>query len=203
MLRVIFVALIAASLHGCATLSKEECLYADWHQIGLEDGSRGKDALQLARHRKACAKAGVTPDREAYELGHHSGLLNYCTYQTGLRLGTNGSSMPQFCPSEVIAEFTQGYKHGYERYQQIKVIKDLESKVRSVYYSIDEHEEYIAKNEHILVSDTSTGEQREEALAALRLLEDEIAVFALDLIALEESLEYQESVLEDIINQQR
>merc|ERR1711916_171837 len=71
-------ATIIALLQGCASLSKEECLVADWQQIGFEDGSRGRDLLTLARHRKACAKAGITPDRAAYERGHRQGLLRYC-----------------------------------------------------------------------------------------------------------------------------
>ncbi len=203
MLRFATIALLALIIQGCATLSKEECLYADWYQIGYEDGSRGKEVLQLSKHRKACAKAGVTPDRNFYEKGHQEGLLNYCTYQMGLRLGSNGNSMPQFCPQAARAKFTHGFQHGAERYRQIKVIKRLESDIRSVYYSIDEHEDYIDKNEHIIVSDSSTREQREEALAHLRILEEEISIFATDLIALEESLAYEESVLEKIIYRQR
>jgi hypothetical protein len=203
MLRFATLALVVLLIQGCATLSKEECLYADWYQIGYEDGSRGKEVLQLSRHRKACAKAGVTPDRISYEKGHHQGLLNYCTYQTGLRLGSNGNSMPQFCPQIVRADFSRGFEHGQERYYQTKIIKQIESEIRSVYHAIDEHEDYIDKNEHIIVNDNSTKEQRKEALAALRILEDEIAIFSADLFALEESLEYEESVLNKIIYSQQ
>ncbi len=40
-LHVLCVAMIASFL-GCATLSKNECLEADWFEIGRKDGMIGK-----------------------------------------------------------------------------------------------------------------------------------------------------------------
>ena len=51
-----------ASLSGCATMSGDECMTSDWSAIGYEDGANVHTTERLAKHRKACAKHGVTPD---------------------------------------------------------------------------------------------------------------------------------------------
>ena len=58
---------ISFSFFSCATLNKDECLTADWYQIGYEDGAKGYPLSRIGKHRKACAKHGVTPDMPPYE----------------------------------------------------------------------------------------------------------------------------------------
>ncbi len=59
---------------GCATMSEEECLVADWHAIGYEDGAAGLQVAQLGKRREACAEYGVRPDTAAYRAGRDEGL---------------------------------------------------------------------------------------------------------------------------------
>lgn len=200
---VFLLGCITLALQGCATLSKEECLYADWYQIGLEDGNRGKDPLTLGRHRKACAKAGVTPDREAYEQGHTQGLLRYCTYDNGLLLGNVGRSRPEYCPAPTLAEFNLGYEHGYERYQQNRVIHQLESQIDSLNHSIEDNHHQIEHLEAVLISDQTTGEQREEALEELRAIEDENVELINAVSDIRESLQSEQRFLDELIYEQQ
>ena len=57
---LIFATIAIAGLSGCATMSGDECLTSDWNAIGYEDGARGYTADRIGKHRKACAKHGVS-----------------------------------------------------------------------------------------------------------------------------------------------
>ena len=46
-------------LEGCATLSKNECLQAQWYDIGFTDGAGGHTLTRIGKPRKACA-AGMS-----------------------------------------------------------------------------------------------------------------------------------------------
>ena len=202
MKRLLALTTVIVTLHGCATLSEEECLYADWYQIGLEDGSLGKDSLTLAKHRKACAKAGITPDRAEYDRGHEQGLLRYCQYSTGLSLGERGSSMPLFCPEKVRTEFELGYQHGVERHQQNIIIGRIRSDIRQLHDAIHDHEDYIAHLEEVLTSEHTGAKQREEALDDMRTAEAELEILTSQLLDAQQTLDLEQDQLQRIISDQ-
>ena len=97
----------AVALSGCAGMSAEECQLADWETIGYEDGVRGASGQAIASHRKSCAKAGVAPDRVAYERGRASGLETYCRPANGYRVGESGHAYSGVCPAELDGATTQ------------------------------------------------------------------------------------------------
>lgn len=94
-------ALIAATLAvgACASMSPEECVVADWRQIGLQDGNAGYNNQQLARHQKACTKVNITPDFNQYRIGYQAGLKNYCQPQNVFSLAMQGRGDINVCPS--------------------------------------------------------------------------------------------------------
>ncbi len=54
-------------LGSCATMSKEECVAADWRVVGETDGAAGYDPQsRFAAHAKSCEKAGVVPDQSLW-----------------------------------------------------------------------------------------------------------------------------------------
>lgn len=85
-------------LAGCATLSKQECLIGDWQAIGYNDGVAGYHSDRLASHTKACAKASVAPDYQAWERGRKLGLQQYCTINNAYNIGRRGSQLNNVCP---------------------------------------------------------------------------------------------------------
>lgn len=200
--RLSILILLAASLSGCATLSKEECLYADWFQIGLEDGSAGKTVATLGQHRKACAKAGVTPNLEEYERGHNQGLLRYCNYNNGLNLGSRGRSLPQFCPQEVRTEFELGYQHGFERRTQKTVIRELSQEIKQIADEVASGQAQIEHYEALLTDDTTTAKERQYALEEMRALEADLESLDLHLMELENALVIEQNNLEKLIDSQ-
>lgn len=61
-LNALLIVAILSGLSACASMSKDECLNANWKTIGYEDGSLGRPETTIQAHRKACAKINVTPD---------------------------------------------------------------------------------------------------------------------------------------------
>ena len=121
-LPAIFLLLLAS----CATLSPEQCLNADWRQIGYADGVGGLPASRIQDHASACAKAGARPDMEAYLSGRMEGLVSYCQPENGFDVGRRGAAdNAGDCPPHVRAAFLQNYRQGRE-------INALESQVNSL-----------------------------------------------------------------------
>ncbi len=131
---VLPVLLLAATLivAGCASLSKEECLAADWYTIGVEDGSKGKAIGRIGAHRKACAEVGVQPDMGSYTQGREVGLQQFCTRERGYREGERGASYSGVCPQHLEPIFMQGYLAGQEIYKTKQNIRRLEGELAKV-----------------------------------------------------------------------
>src|SRR4051812_34107862 len=81
---------VLASLTGCASLSKSECLSANWEDVGIRDGADGRPEEYLIQHSKACAKVAVVPDRGAWLHGREQGLDRFCVPHRMYQLGENG-----------------------------------------------------------------------------------------------------------------
>jgi len=117
-------------LTGCASISKDECISGNWSDIGYKDGVNGKSRGKLADYAKTCIKYGVEPNRDVYLTAFENGLVKYCTFEQGLKLGENGSSYNQVCSGDLANGFSQGYDEGravYEIYREHKsLISDYE-----------------------------------------------------------------------------
>lgn len=105
-------AVAAATLSGCASLSESECLHANWHAIGMEDGANGKSLAHFGNHRKSCAAAGIAPNVDEYKQGRLAGLEQYCTVSNGLDSGKRGASYRGVCPEEFEMEFLDAFRVG-------------------------------------------------------------------------------------------
>jgi hypothetical protein len=120
----------ALFLSGCASLSEEECLSGDWGGIGQRDGAAGQVAeAQFARHVKACEKAGVTPQRTAWQRGYDQGLQSYCTPAKGLDEGLAGRSYRNVCPAASEAAFLRGYRIGESDYDARQELRRIDSEI--------------------------------------------------------------------------
>ena len=83
-IRIASVLLIALSLASCATMSPEECRFANWNDVGLRDGLDGKPLTLLNARVSDCADAhskrdagdrwvgiGLTGSRARGGVAHH------------------------------------------------------------------------------------------------------------------------------------
>lgn len=103
-------------LSSCATLSKQECTVGDWQAIGYNDGVAGYYADRLASHAKACAKANVAPDSQAWERGRMLGLKQYCTVNNAYNIGRRGRALNSVCPAAMTSTLQQVHQQGREYY---------------------------------------------------------------------------------------
>lgn len=141
---------IGVVLSACQTLSKEECVAADWTVIGETDGTAGYAPQErFARHAKACAKAGITPDQTAWNQGYQTGLIRYCTPANGLRVGEAGNNYANVCPLDKSAAFLSGYNLG-------KRAHDIRSDINARQSAISSRQAQAAEKIKLIATATPT-----------------------------------------------
>ena len=118
---------------GCAsTLTKNECLEADWYEIGFVDGSEGAPRALFQKHAETCLKYNVHVGREAYYRGRDQGLKIYCTQDKGFNLGKLGKKYNPVCPQDLDQDFLTGYTKGKQTYKFESKISSLEQRLRRI-----------------------------------------------------------------------
>src|SRR5688572_23929108 len=129
----LFAALaMCAALSGCASLSKNECLSADWQDIGIRDGADGRPEEYLIRHASACAKVAVTPDREKWLAGRDQGLDRFCVPYRAYQLGEYGASFDVgICRRYDQDRLVNAYEHGLEVHRLGAEVDSIQGEIYS------------------------------------------------------------------------
>jgi hypothetical protein len=114
-LRIFAALAVLASLGGCASLSKSECLAANWEDVGIRDGANGRPEEYLIQHSKACAKVNVVPDRGAWLHGREQGLDRFCVPYRAYQLGEYGGGFDvAICRNYDQDRLVNAYEQGLE-----------------------------------------------------------------------------------------
>ena len=176
---------------GCASMTLEECLNADWRVIGYEDGAQGREASTIGRHRKACAEAGVVPDLNAYQAGRQQGLEQFCRPQNGYQLGRQGIEYRGVCPSTSEAAFLDAYSEGLKIHRLEQAFNTVNAAIEDIDERVEEAEDSISEKEDLLDGDDLDSDERKklraeirELSATVRELEDERKVLVVSREAL-------------------
>ncbi len=195
----ILLSLLVIGLAGCATMSSDECATSDWTAIGYEDGSRGYTSERFSKHRKACAKHGITADFQAYQQGRSQGLVEFCQPGRGFNLGANGGQYKGVCSVELEADFLDAYRVGQQLYKLRSNVSSANSQINYKKHELEDIEGQISHNEALLIGDQTTTEDRVLLLAELKQLsertgelETEIEVLIADRARHEQNLEHYE-----------
>ena len=175
----------AVVVSGCAGMSAEECQLADWETIGYEDGVRGASGSAIANHRKACAKAGVAPDRVAYERGRASGLESYCRPANGYQVGQSGHGYSGVCPADIEGAFLDAYYEGKELYRLRSDVSQLSAKLNYQEKELERGKDHMLDIEKALISEGLAPAERIALLADLKEASREIGETEQKLIELE------------------
>ncbi len=194
--------LAVAGLSGCATMSADECLTVDWSAIGYEDGSRGYTTDRFGNHRKACAKHGVTANLAEYKRGHAQGVEVFCQPSRGFDYGASGANYNGVCPALLEDAFLDAYRVGHKLYTLRANVNAANSQIYSKEYELERVEDRIAEAEALLISDTTTTEQRVLLLDELKdlsertgQLEAEVKQAIADRARYEQDLQYYEQTV--------
>lgn len=120
-------------LSSCSTMSTDECKTVSWKDKGYEDATKG-NPVYLSQHRKACAEAGITPNKPRYMAGYNAGARQFCNYESGIRFGKTGRSASSICNGPGLRQkFISGYQKGKKIYNLNSQITSNESEL----YSLD------------------------------------------------------------------
>ncbi len=149
-------------------MSGDECMTSDWSAIGYEDCSRGYTMDRLAKHRKACAKHGVTPDFAAYQNGRDQGLVEYCQPSRGFNIGSHGGRYNGVCSVNLEADFLDAYNAGYHLYALRSNVSRASASISSKESELDEIEDRLLQNGVRLVAKETTQEDRILLLAEMK-----------------------------------
>ena len=194
----LIVAMLAiAGLSGCATMSADECLTSDWRAIGFEDGARGYTADRIGKHRKACAKHGVSPDFTAYSAGRDKGLGEYCQPSRGFSVGSNGGNYNGVCSAHYESDFLDAFNAGRHLYTLRSNVYGAEEAITSREYEIEDLEREIDSKEVALISDETTASDRVVLLVELKNLSEQIGQLEAEIRVLQEDRARFEVELED------
>lgn len=160
---------LALVLQGCASMSRNECMTADWYTIGYESGIRGQRESQVSEHRKACAEHGVTPNLARYLEGREAGMQKFCEPGNGYRLGRAGTGYAGVCPSRVEGDFLRSYRAGRELYDMQLNINRLGRRIKTKQAELKNVDDNIADKQAELIAAGTTAAQR--ALLLTQLLD--------------------------------
>jgi hypothetical protein len=133
LLRVFSALAVLASLGGCASLSKSECMNANWEDIGIRDGANGQPEEYLIQHSTACAKVNVVPDRGAYLHGREQGLERFCVPHRAYSLGEYGSGFDVgICRNFDVDRLQVAYDKGRDVHERSNELGSIDSEIRDI-----------------------------------------------------------------------
>ena len=161
-------ALCTFMISGCASMSGDECIATDWSAVGFEDGARGYTTESFSKHRKACAKHGITADFGAYQNGRQQGLVEYCQPGRGYDVGVNGGRYYGVCSVDREADFLEAYNAGYHLYTLRSNVKRANSKISTKERELENVAKSMRTKEAALIDSETTTEDRILLLADLK-----------------------------------
>ena len=133
LIRVFAALAILGSLGGCASLSKSECMNANWEDIGIRDGANGQPEEYLIQHSTACAKVNVVPDRGAYLHGREQGLERFCVPHRAYQLGEYGNGFEVgICRNFDQERLQDAYEKGRDVNQRSNELANIDNEIRSI-----------------------------------------------------------------------
>ena len=175
------ILLTATLLGGCASMNKDDCLSADWYSQGREDGAGGESRDQYQRHREACAKHGIEPDKAAYQEGYEHGLDDFCTPANGYENGRQGYNYRGVCPAELEGGFLLGYQQGKALFEAEQRVAQYDSALQDHGSRINNAEYQIYRLQEILADRDSSDAERQQALANIRYLQRDIQLLRMQM----------------------
>lgn len=139
--------LAAVVLSGCATMTADQCVAADWQAIGHQDAMEGRAAGHLEHHVAACTGHGVTADAAAYASGHTQGARAFCTPANGFRLGRSGGTNNNICPDDLANDFIVTYEAGRGLYTRRQAASRAQSDLDSLERRMQTLDQQISRDE--------------------------------------------------------
>ena len=159
---------------GCASLTPEQCMHADWHQIGFSDGTQGLPGSRIDDHAKACAEQGIRPNLDEYLKGRAQGLYSYCQPENGFQVGRRGDDQNAAdCPAYMKSAFLDQYWRGHQIHEIENELARQRSRLDRNRHQIHRKDERIAEIRSELKKSDLPADRRTSLLNEFNRLVDE------------------------------
>ena len=147
-------------LAGCAGMSEQACVSADWRTIGFTDGSLGRSVSTIGTYSQQCGEHGVTPDLNAYRAGHTEGVQTYCRASNGFEIGHSGASYQGVCPANLERDFLPEYNAGHHLYELESALHNADARIAGDYRAQDSIKTELTQIAATMIAVDTTAEQR-------------------------------------------
>lgn len=158
--RVLSLGAFAFLAVGCAGMSEQACLTADWRTVGFEDGTLGRAESNIGRYRQQCSEHGVAPDLESYRAGHAEGVQVYCRASNGFAVGHGGAAYQGVCPADLEPEFVAEYNAGRHLFELESALANVDSRIAGNYRAQENIKQELTDIAAKMVASDTTPEQR-------------------------------------------
>ncbi len=137
----LLVPVMLLTMSGCASLSKKECMAADWEDVGIRDGANGRPEEYLIQHSTACARVGVAPDRERWLRGREKGLDRFCVPHRAFQAGEYGGGFDAgICRNYDQDRLVFAYEAGRDIYQRTSELTAIDTEMRDIHTALENKE---------------------------------------------------------------
>jgi hypothetical protein len=147
-------------LSGCAGMSEQACVSADWRTVGFEDGTLGRSPATIGNYRQACSNHGVTPDLDAYRAGHAEGVEIYCRASHGFEVGHSGATYQGVCPDPLEADFVAEYNAGRHLFELEAALRNVDARIAGNHRTQENIKKELASIAATMVATDTTPEAR-------------------------------------------
>lgn len=109
-------------------MSKSDCEKADYYEIGLKDGKKGKGAERLEEIKGMCSAQGVAVAEEKYTYGRKVGLTDYCDEGQAKKDAKKGIT-DSVCAKEAVPPYQTAFTKAVadERAARAEALKELQA----------------------------------------------------------------------------
>lgn len=152
--------LMLAGLGGCAGMSEQACVTADWRTIGFEDGTLGRSEAMIGNYRKQCGEHGVTPNLDAYRAGHAEGVQSFCRSGHGFDVGHSGAQYEGVCPANLEPAFLAQYNAGHRLFELESALNSVDARIANDHRTQDGIKHELAAIAATMIAPETTNEQR-------------------------------------------
>lgn len=109
-----------ALLAACSgKMSKSDCEKADFYEIGLKDGQKGKGAERLNEIKEMCSAHGVAVAEPRYTYGRQVGLAEYCDADRAEDDAEDGKT-DSICLKEKVPPYETAYLKEIQKRREAK-----------------------------------------------------------------------------------
>ena len=124
------IALIAILLGAPISSQADQlqCTNVGWYDLGYQTAVAGTNVHFFDKYKDSCKERLDADAQDKYLDGYTEGVVEYCTYENGYKLGLNSKKAGATCPMEIRANFNRGYKTGVadfrNRKHQLKIMEE-------------------------------------------------------------------------------